>query len=176
MTDPDGRLWDTTWDAADRLASIWNTYNQWFTFAYDPVGREIRRTLANGVSVSHVFDEAGRVAVLSAHKADGTAVALYTATYDDVGNRLTVRELDGTRVTFGYDALYRLTLEQRDGAHGYNTTLTFGAAGNRLTYWDTGVLTTSGYDPAGQLLLSSPSNGSPTAFTFDQNGNMVGDS
>ena len=40
----------------------------------------------------------------------------------------------------------------------------------------TSVPTTYGYDPAGQLLFSSPSNGSPTAFTWDQNGNMVGDS
>jgi hypothetical protein len=35
-------------------------------------------------------------------------LAVFTAAYDAVGNRSGVLELDGTRVTFGYDAAYQL--------------------------------------------------------------------
>ncbi len=48
------------------------------------------KTLANGMTASHLYDAAGRELVLQNRKADGEALAVYTATYDAVGNRLTV--------------------------------------------------------------------------------------
>ncbi|MCX6358186.1 MAG: hypothetical protein NT029_00090 [Armatimonadetes bacterium] len=41
---------------------------------------------------------------------------------DHAGNRLTVLELDGTRVTYTHDAASQLTREQRGGAHPIDDT------------------------------------------------------
>ena len=46
--------------------------------------------------------------------------ALYTATYDAAENRRSVLELDGARVTYGYDAADQLTAEQRSGTGAYD--------------------------------------------------------
>ena len=58
-----------------------------------------------------------RETVLQCVTAAGAGVVGYTATYDAVGNRLTVQELDGTRVTHGYGASYQLVNVQRSGAN-----------------------------------------------------------
>ena len=73
-------------------------------------------------------------------------MAAYTATYDAAGNRLTVHRVDGTRVTYGYDASYQLVNEQRSGANACNTTYVYDGLGNRLTMNASGRLTTYGYN------------------------------
>jgi YD repeat-containing protein len=107
------------------LLEILNAYGQRFTFGYDPVGRMTERRLANGVTIERTFDAAGREVLRVNTKRDGTALGIYTASYDPVGNRLTVQEFDGTRVTHEYDALYRLVTDQRDGTYSFNRTYTY---------------------------------------------------
>jgi len=68
---------------------------------YDALDRETARTLANGLTQTRQYDTAGRGTVIA------SPVAAYTATYDAVGNRVSLVELDGTRVTYGYDASYQ---------------------------------------------------------------------
>ena len=58
-------------------------------------------------------------------------LAIFTAGYDTVGNRVSVLELDGTRLTFGYDRASQLVNEQRSGAGGYNTTYQYDGTGNQ---------------------------------------------
>ncbi len=76
--------------------------------------------LANGCAISHTFDAAGRETLIQNISAAGVAQAVFTNTYSATNNRLTVQELDGTRVTFGYDVTSQLTLEQRNGAQAYD--------------------------------------------------------
>lgn len=158
-----------------QLLEILNVYGQRFTFAYDPAGRMTRRALANGVTIERTFDAAGREIIRENLKADGTALGVYTATYDPVGNRLTVQEFDGTLVTHEYDVLYRLVTDQRDGTYSFNRTYTYDEVGNRLTKSDSGALCTYGYDQADQLLRVGPwgSYVYPTNWTSDENGNLT---
>ncbi len=70
--------------------------------------------------MSHQYDAAGQELVLESHRADGPGVGIYTATYEAAGNRRSVLELDGARVTYGYNSADQLTAEQRSGSRAYN--------------------------------------------------------
>ena len=161
------------YDANKRLASVWNGYNERTTFAYDALNRDFSRTLANGQVIQHSYDPAGRETLLKNLKANGVALAIYTNTYDAVGNRLSVQELSGNRVTFGYDAAYQLIHEQRSGTNSYNATYAYDGAGNRLTKNDSGALTTYAYNAANALLLLTPPTGKPTTYIYDGAGNLA---
>jgi YD repeat-containing protein len=93
-----------------------------------------------------------------------------TAGYDPAGNRTSVIELDGTRVTFGYDALYQLIHEQRSGVNGYNTTYGYDPTSNRSL--KNGALTNYTYNLANELILIQPPSGQPTTNQWDGAGNL----
>ncbi len=131
-------------------------------------------TLANAATISHTFDAAGRETVLANRTSAGVALSIYSATYDNVGNRLTVLELDGTRVTYSYDSTYQLTNERRGGANAYNVTLSFDAVGNRLLKSDGAQLTTYSHNAANELTLITNPTGAPTTQSFDSNGTLTG--
>jgi RHS repeat-associated protein len=124
------------------------------------------------MSVSHTYDAAGRETVLENRKSDGTALAVYTATHDARGDRLTVLELDGDRVTYAYDAVSQLTQEQRSGGNAYDTSYQYDPVGNRLVKDDGGELTTYTYNVADELTLVEPPTGQPTTMTWDANGSL----
>ena len=154
LIDPDGGLTTYSWDAQNNLIGIANPFSELTTIQYDALNREKRRILGNGMAVSHTFDQAGRETVLGNYGSTGTAMAVFTNTYDAVGNRLTVAEIDGSLVTYAYDLTNQLTNEQRSGSTPYNTTYSYDGMGNRLTQNDTGVLTTYTYNQANELTLS----------------------
>lgn len=154
LIDPDGGRTTYSWDAQNNLIGISNPYSELTTIQYDALNREKHRILANGMTTSHTFDQAGRETVLANYGPGGTPYAIYTNTYDHVGNRLTVAELDGSLVTYTYDVTNQLTNERRNGTTPYNTTFSYDGVGNRLTQNDSGILTTYTYNNANQLTQS----------------------
>lgn len=154
LTDIDGGLTTYSWDNNNRLTNIVNPFSEHTTISYDNLDRERYRVLGNGMAVSHTFDAAGRETLLTNYGSTGTAYAIFTNTYDVVGNRLSVVELDGSRVTYAYDPSYQLLNEQRSITTPYNTTYSYDSMGNRLALNDTGVRTTSTYNQANELLRS----------------------
>ena len=154
LVDPDNGLTSYSWDAQNRLVGIVNPFNEFTTIQWDALDREQLRVLGNGMNVSHTFDGAGREIVLSNASPTGTALALFTNSYDPVGNRLSVSEIDGSLVSYLYDPSYQLINEQRSGTTPYNTTFVYDGMGNRLVQNNTGVLTTSTFNAANELLTS----------------------
>ena len=138
----------------------------------DALFRESQRQLANGMTINHIWDADGRETVLKNLNAAGMALAVYSRTYDAVSNPLTVLELDGTMVTFGYDTSYQLTLEQRSGANAYSSSYLYDPVGNRLVENDSGALTTATYDAADQQTVVIAPTGT-TTNTWDSNGNLL---
>ena len=100
-----------------------------------------------------------------------TIISSFDYQYDNVGNRNTVVESNGDRVTWIHDNTYQLSNEKRSGASAYNTTFTYDAVGNRLVKEADGVLTTSMYDAANQFQTSQDTSGT-TTYTFDADGNQ----
>ena len=150
-----------------------NPYNEVTSITWDPLYREAHKVLANGMAVSHTYDDGGRETLLAYYKVDGTPLSVYTATYDSVGNRLSVEELDGAEVTYGYDAADQLTSEERTGSNAYATDYTYDAAGNRLTKVEGSQTTTYEYDAANQLLVEAQPGGTRVTHTWDANGNQT---
>ena len=171
--DPDNGRTSWSYDQQNRIVGIANPFAELTTIVWDALDREQRKTLANGMVVSHTFDVAGRELLLENRKADGTGLAVFTNTYDPVSNRLSVIELDGTLCTFGYDPTYQLINEQRSGPNAYNTTYLYDPLGNRLSKNDSGQVTNYQYNQANELTLTTPPAGAPTTATFDANGNLA---
>ncbi len=148
------------------------------TLVYDPVGKCVLKTVANGVVTSHTFDVAGWLRVVDNTDALGTAVSRYTYTYDPVGNRTSELAADGELVLWSYDRLYQLTGEQRledaglSGDELYATTYTYDPAGNRVLRADDGEVTTYTYDPANQLTGEVGPAG-VTTYQYDADGNQT---
>ena len=110
----------------------------------------------------------------------------YALTYDQgsntVGNLTGVTEWDGSTALFGYDALSRLTAEQRTGTAAESHSYGYDPAGNmtskdgsttNLSYDAANKLSTTSvfsYDKDGDMTSSSPSGSS---YGWDDRGNMV---
>ena len=99
--------------------------------------------------------------------------AVFTNSYSATNNRLTVAEVDGTLVTFGYDAASQLVLEQRSGAEAYNISYGYDPNGNRLTQSSSGAVTEYQYNAANEQVVITPPTGAPTTQTFDAAGNLT---
>ncbi len=169
----DGGRFSYSYDAVNQLVSILNPYTEVTTLQYDSLGQETKRTLGNSSTISFVYDSVGRNTVIEARKSDGTLHAMYTASYDAAGNRVTVAENGGIIVSYAYDNAYQLTNEQRNGANAYNNTLTFDGNGNRLTKVTASGTTTYTADSADRLTKIQPPSGSINTMTYDNNGNVT---
>ena len=159
------------WDIQSRLTSIQNPANERTTITWDSLDREQHRVLGYGGAISHTWDAAGRETLIENRDKNGVGQFIASNTYSVTNNRLTVLELDGTRVTFGYDAHSQLISEARSGANAYNTSYVWDANGNRIKQYESGVLTTRLFNAANELTLVTPASGAPTTNLYDSNGN-----
>ncbi len=141
--------------------------------SYDALDREQHRVLANGGTISHAWDAAGREILIENRNAAGAALFVSTNTYSPVDTRLTVLETDGTRATFSYDASKQIVSEARGGTMAYARSYVWDPSGNRIQQYDSGVLTTGAFNAANQQTLITPASGAPTTQLFDANGNQT---
>jgi len=173
LNDSLGNVNTYSYDAQDRVVAVLDSHTGNTTLTYDSLDRELTRTYLNGVTTSHSYDPSGRVGVLATVGPVGSALAVYTSMYDGVGNRLSMQELDGSRMTYSYDVSYQLVQEQRSGANAYSTSYVYDGPGNRLTKNDSGAVTTYSYDAADAVTMVYPPTGAPTTIMYDANGNQT---
>lgn len=98
-----------------------------------------------------------------------TPVRSYAYTLGATGNRLSVAELSGRTVNYGYDDLYRLTSETVAGTASENGTVsyTFDSVGNRLQRNSTlPAIPATG-------LLNYDANDRTSTDPYDANGNLL---
>ncbi len=167
LVDPDNGRTTYSYDAQSRITGIVNPWAEATTLSYDALDREAQRVLGNGASISRGYDAGGRETLIS------SPVAVYTASYDAVGNRTSVVELDGSRVTYSYDASYQLTREQRSGATAIDASYAYDGLGNRLTKTDATGITTCTYNAANALVTSQAPTGVVTTSSYDANGSLT---
>ena len=80
---------------------------------HQEAGYLVRLTDANGDKITYGYDSEGRLTFETrgdpVQTGDGPGLPTWKTTYDEMGNRATIKDLNGTVVTFHYDADKRLT-------------------------------------------------------------------
>jgi YD repeat-containing protein len=155
------------YDTLNRLSTVTDP-NGTTTYGYDNVGNLQNFTYPNNVAHSYSYDTRNRLTNLGV--ANGTTqLAGYGYLLDAAGHRLSVTELSGRTVNYGYDDLYRLTNETiaadpngLNGAANY----TYDAVGNRKQ-----LASTLAPVPAG--LWNYNANDQITSDSYDANGNTI---
>jgi RHS repeat-associated protein len=165
------------YDALNRLSSVTDPSGV-TTYSYDAVGNLSGYTYPNGVATSYSYDTLNRLTNMQSTcntagpscATPGTAISSYAYSLGAAGNRLSVAELSGRTVTYGYDDLYRLTSENVAGDPKSNNgavTYTFDSVGNRMQRTSTlpGVVATG--------LLNYDANDRTSTDPYDPNGNLL---
>ena len=163
---------DYSYDAVNRLNNVVDNRltpgANTTIYTYDGVGNLASYTYPNLVQTAYNYDDLNRLTSMSVVR--GIALNNYIYSLGLSGNRLSVSELSGRYVSYGYDGLYRLTNETvtsdpnaaGNGAMDY----VYDAVGNRLTRSSTiGVVDTAiyAYDDNDRL----------TSDSYDANGNTL---
>lgn len=170
----------TSYDALHRIDSVSDALTG---TTYDPVGNPTERRYSNGGIERTSYDSLNRPILIEHLDAQGQLTQRQAYTLGLAGHRTSITDLDGRRVEYGYDSLYRLTRERvTDASRGNTETLwTYDRVGNRLTQTEctprcgqggVEVLTSYSYD-ANDRLLSENRNGQVTSYSYDANGNTT---
>jgi len=133
---------------------------------YDAVGSLQNFVYPNGVTHAYSYDTLNRLTQTGSSK-NGSAISNYAYTLGAAGNRLTVAELSGRTVNYGYDSLYRLTTETvtaDPSNHNFTNAFTYDAVGNRRQWLVNGAVSNVYTYDADDRLGSD---------TYDANGNTV---
>jgi RHS repeat-associated protein len=164
-----------TYDRANQLTHVTDNSGTPYTTndSYDAAGRMVARIGGNFAISAFAYDAAGQMTDVLHMKTFNLANQRLTYTYDRVGNRKTLLELDGSRTTWTYDATYRLTNEDRSGTSPHNTTHTYDPVGNRTQENAGGSVTNFQYDAANQLVQREDPEENIYEFSYDQAGNMT---
>ncbi len=163
-----------TYDADNRLASVTDAAGMATNYTYDAVGNLSSFVYPNGVSTSYTYNPLNRLTNMQSvcgttAPGCGTAgAASYSYTLGAAGNRLSVVELNGRNVNYGYDDLYRLTSETIAGAAAQNGTISYqyDPVGNRKQLNSTVPAIPTG-------LMNYDANDRITSDVYDNNGNTV---
>lgn len=158
-TDPLSLTTVNTYDAVGNATSVKDANGHTSNFGYDALNRLITTKYFDGTSVTHAYDADGnRVGLVDTHGITTysydtlerlVSVASPSGTvhyaYDPVGKRAAVTYPDGKVVTYGYDALNRLS---------------------SVTDW-LNQTTSYAYDPASNLTGASYPNETAVAVSYD---------
>jgi len=155
-----------------------------FTFAYDSLGRRIKRTLPNDTVTSYSYDQLSRLTNITHKNAFHQTIDSFAYTHDPVGNRLTqtIKENIPHTMNYTYDKVYRLAkaspfsrnkLEKLfdDIVHHHTEAYSYDPVGNRQTGPD--KFDSYTYNDGNELLTSTEHPHQKTQNEYDANGNLI---
>jgi RHS repeat-associated protein len=164
-----------SYDQLNRLATVTDASGV-TTYNYDAVGNLASYSYPNGVLTSYAYNSLNRLTNMQSVCTSGTGcrspgapISSYAYTLGAAGNRLSVAELSGRIVQYGYDDLYRLTAETISGAATQNGTVSYqyDSVGNRLQINSTlPAIPSTG-------LLNYDANDRTGTDVYDNNGNTI---
>ena len=155
--------WTYTYDALNRVTSVTNPNNETTTFNYDAISRRTSMAFGNGVVTAYTYDAASQLTSMSSDKGAAN-ISSYSYTYDEVGNRLSMTDNNGTH-TYQYDNIYRLITATHPQAGNPDEAFTYNPVGNRLT---SHLSTSYIYDNLNRLLEDDQYD-----YSYDDNGNLT---
>ena len=161
--------WTYSYDAGGRLTGVSNGWNEATSWAYDGEGKLTSQSNANGTSLSATYNQARGWPTSVAYSNSAGVFASYGLTYDGgnnaVGLLTGVTEQDGSTVSYGYNALYRLTSDTRTGTNAGSHSYGYDLAGNATTVNGSAF---AAYDNANKI--SSLNGGT---ISYDADGNLT---
>jgi RHS repeat-associated protein len=151
-------------DAEHRVTQITYQVNdeapRTFSYGYDPLGRRIQATLANGITVTYAWDAASQLTGVTYRRADGSVLGDLTYGYDLAGRR-----------TKSSGSLAKVDLPQAVSDAQYNAANQLMRwAGKALVYDLNGNLANDGvsqYSWNEQGLLGQINGGVTASFSYD---------
>ena len=174
QTDGRGNTRRTVYDAQSRVAKIVDALGHETTYAYDALGRQIAVTDPLDHTVTTTYDAEGRVL------AQRGATYPVDYTYDEYGNKAsmtTYRDLasgvgDTTRWLYDEPSGCMTNKVYADGKGPTYAYTPDGKLARRT--WARGIVTDYSYNNAGQLILTTYSDTTPTiTMSYDRVGNMT---
>jgi RHS repeat-associated protein len=162
MTDPTG-ITRYTYDALNRLTFITNPKGQTITFEYDALGRRTKMAYPNDIVTTYTYNAAGRLLSLEA-RLGAAEITSFQYTYDGVGNRTSMTDLDGIR-SYTYDELHRLIGVSHPQPSNPTEFFSYDPVGNRLS---SHLSASYSYDAANRLQQDDN-----FTYDYDDNGNMI---
>ena len=158
------------YDQANQLTSVTDPLGQSVAYTYDDAGRCTQLSYPNGITVDYGYDSLNRVVDI-VQRNESSILASYHYSLGLAGNRLSVVEVDGSSVEWGYDDAYRLTEETWFDSSSSPITQTnyiYDAVGNRLSMAVSGQTTTYQYNELDQLISVGA-----VQYDYDGRGNLV---
>jgi RHS repeat-associated protein len=166
-----------SYDPLNRLATADTSFVPTMSYTYDVAGNLAGQQAASVISTSYTYDALNRLINMQSLCGTGapgcgpanTPVRSYAYTLGAAGNRLSVAELSGRTVNYGYDDLYRLTSETVTGTASQNGTVSYvyDTVGNRLQRNSTlPAIPATG-------LLNYDANDRTSTDPYDANGNLL---
>lgn len=166
MINPEGNTTYYTYDALDRLINITAPGHNPILFQYDNGGRRTRLDYPNGAYTTYSYDNTDMITTIWHKKSNGSTIAVYNYTYDNIDNILNFTENDVNYTLYTYDNIYRLTnISYPDGNW---TNFTYDNVGNRLTLKNSTATITYNYDEDNRILTIGNIN-----YKHDKNGNLI---
>ncbi len=160
---PDGGQYDI--GASEASLGIVTNAELVCTFEYDAMSRVIMQSNANATFSIYEYDPVGNLRKLIHQKENLDIIEKFCYTYDRVGNRMSMTNIDGP-VTYRYDNTYQLT--RADYSDGEYEVFQYDVIGNRETYNKNGTITIYNYDIEDRLLQAGD-----TTYEYDDNGNQI---
>ena len=163
MTDPTGTT-HYEYDSLNRLKSITNPSGKTITFEYDKLGRRIKMQLPNGIGTNYTYDASNRLLSIVHTLNNTSTIDFYKYTYDRVGNRTSMTDLNGTH-NYIYDELYRLIEATHPIPELPHENYVLDSLGNRIT---SHISSMHVIDKMNRLLEDEK-----YIYTYDNNGNQI---
>lgn len=203
MTDGEGAVTSYNYDGLGRLTTIAHPGNLMTQYSYDKAGRLTHKIVPNGVTTTYTYDVSGRLTKLVNAAAGGSVISSFAYTYDKVGNRVSMKTLQGTH-KYTYDDTYQLLsaihpdqpaevyayddVGNRRASVGYGdwtydncnrlisyegVTFTYDASGNTISKKDSQGLTAYAYDHEDRM-VSATTPSHAAAYIYDPRGTRLG--
>lgn len=174
MIDAEGGSTTYEYNPSGRQTQVTNSFGQSTRFEHDDAARRTITYHSNGVKSTRQFDLLGRETKREDSGLNGRPITSYACTYDAVGNRSVVTELDGSTTHYAYDATGQLLSETREnGSTTWNLLYEYDAVGNRVKKVDNGETTIYKYGVCNELVRELPHNGLPIQYQHDECGRLV---
>lgn len=155
------------YDQLDRLSTL-STPEGLHRYYYDLGSNQVRSIAPNGVTTDSTFDSRDRVTRLAHSTSGGTALETFVSTYSPAGRLTQSGQVDGSIERFGYDSRGRLISENRTGTNPFTRSYVYDAVGNLLQATRNGITTAYTYNNNDQLVSDGTAS-----FAYDANGNLV---